>query len=58
MIFRKSILSPFLTYRLKCAIISHKFYFGQGGELQFDLTKRTYNISIETIWEDYSSLEI
>lgn len=58
MIFRKSLISPFLSRRLKCTIISHKFYFGQGGELQFDLTNRNYSISIETIWEDYSSLEI
>jgi hypothetical protein len=58
MILRKLLSNPILTHRLKWAMISHKFYFGQGGELQFDLTKRTYSISIETIWEDYSLLEI
>lgn len=39
-------------------IISHKFYFGQGATLRMHLTKRTYAISIETIWEDYSLVEI
>ena len=27
-------------------IITQKFYYGQGGELKFDLTKRSYDISI------------
>ena len=36
--------------------ISHKFYYGQGGDLQMNLTKRAYDIQIETIWEDYCEL--
>lgn len=39
-------------------IITQKFYNGQGGYLDLDLTKRTYNIHLETIWEDYCLLEI
>lgn len=39
-------------------IITHKFYYGQGGEMNFRLTHRSYNITIETIWDDYCLLEI
>ncbi len=27
-------------------LITQKFYYGQGGELQLDLTKRSYDINI------------
>lgn len=55
MILRKAIGNFSLLFACnKYSIISHKFYFGQGGELQIDLTKRSYSISIETVWEDYS----
>ena len=45
---------------MKCAspLISHKFYSGQGGELHLHLTKREYAITVETIWEDYSLLDL
>lgn len=47
-----------LAQRLAFQMISHKFYNGQGGTLNFDLTKRTYRIELETIWEDYCLMEI
>lgn len=59
MIFRKTWLAaPSLLSKTHYRMISHKFYFGQGGELQLDLRNRTYSIAIETIWDDYSLLEI
>jgi len=39
-------------------MITHKFYFGQGATLRMNLTHRTYEISLETIWEDHSLVEI
>jgi hypothetical protein len=45
-----------LTRRLFNPLITHKFYFGQGGQLQFDLTNRNYHIEVQTFWEDYSEL--
>lgn len=35
-----------LSKIIKQHLITHKFYFGQGGELQLDLKKREYNISV------------
>lgn len=39
-------------------LINHKFYFGQGGVLRLNLTKRRYEVTLETIWEDHSLVEI
>ena len=39
-------------------IITHKFYAGQGLHLAINLTKRLYNLKVETIWEDYALLEV
>lgn len=44
--------------RMYFQMITHKFYNGQGGTLQLDLSKRTYKIQLETIWEDYCLMEI
>lgn len=44
--------------RLFFNIISHKFYSGQGLHLNILLTKRSYNLKVETIWEDYALVEI
>lgn len=42
----------------KHALITHKFYYGQGADLTLLLTNRTYKVTFETIWEDYTLLEI
>lgn len=55
--FRKSLFSSLLKKSYN-SLITHKFYYGQGGQLTFDLTKRNYSIEVETIWEDYCQLEI
>lgn len=58
MIRKTTYAAASLISRLHRAIISHKFYFGQGGELNFDLSKRNYHINVQTFWEDHSLLEI
>lgn len=60
MLLRKICSPNSMGLLLKCVspIISHKFYSGQGGELHLHLTKRSYTIAIETIWEDYSLLDV
>lgn len=47
-----------LTSRLVSPHINHKFYYGQGGHLHLQLVNRNYNISFETIWEDYCLVDI
>lgn len=35
-----------------------KLGYGQGGSLDFNLTKRNYQIQFETVWEDYCLIDI
>lgn len=46
------------TLKLCYGMITHKFYGGQGLHFKIDLTKRNYQLKVETIWEDCAHLEI
>lgn len=45
-------------FRLVYNMIMHKFYTGQGLHIHLNLTKRHYDLKVETIWEDYGLVEI
>lgn len=51
-------IPPRLQFKTISRLVTHKFYYGQGGQLTFDLTKRTYSIQLKTFWEDYCLLEV
>ena len=39
-------LAGSMTKKIFNQLITHKFYNGQGGEILFNLTKRTYHIEV------------
>lgn len=47
-----------LQNRISWGLISQKLHFGQGGTCKLNLTNRTYQMKVESVWEDHCEVEI